>query len=53
MLQFGIIKVYKGFRIGLNIVLSICKEYNIKLDLDSQKGKGNIFTLTFPKVKQV
>ena len=40
-----------GFGIGLNIVLSICKEYNIKLDLDSQKGRGSTFTLTFPKVK--
>ena len=40
-----------GFGIGLNIVLSICKEYKIKLDLDSQKGKGSTFILTFPKVK--
>ncbi len=40
-----------GFGIGLNIVLSICKEYKIKLDLDSEKGKGSTFILTFPKVK--
>ncbi|MEA3433853.1 MAG: HAMP domain-containing sensor histidine kinase [Campylobacterota bacterium] len=40
-----------GFGIGLNIVLSICKEYKIKLDLYSQKGKGSTFILTFPKVK--
>jgi len=40
-----------GFGLGLNIVLSICKEYKIKLDLDSQKGKGSTFILTFPKVK--
>jgi len=40
-----------GFGIGLDIVLSICKEYKIKLDLDSQKGKGSTFILTFPKVK--
>lgn len=40
-----------GFGIGLNIVLSICKEYKIKLDLDSQKGKGSTFILTFPKMK--
>ncbi len=40
-----------GFGIGLNIVLSICKEYKIKLDLDSQKGKGSTFILTFPKVR--
>jgi len=38
-----------GFGIGLNIVLSICKEYKIKLDLNSQKGKGSTFILTFPK----
>ena len=37
-----------GFGIGLNIVLSICKAYNIKLELESQKGEGTIFTLTFP-----
>ncbi len=40
-----------GFGIGLNIVLSICKEYKIKLNLDSQKGKGSTFMLTFPKMK--
>lgn len=41
-----------GFGIGLNIVLSICKEHNIKLDLDSKKGKGSTFILTFPKVRK-
>jgi len=40
-----------GFGIGLNIVLAICKKYKIKLGLDSEKGKGNTFILTFPKVK--
>jgi two-component system OmpR family sensor kinase len=40
-----------GFGIGLNIVLSICKKYKIKLDLDSKKGEGSTFKLTFPKVK--
>ncbi|WP_373033271.1 sensor histidine kinase [Sulfurovum sp.] len=39
-----------GFGIGLNIVLSICKQYNIKLDLESEKGEGSTFILTFPKV---
>jgi two-component system OmpR family sensor kinase len=39
-----------GFGIGLNIVLSICKQYKIKLGLDSTKGEGSTFTLTFPKV---
>lgn len=40
-----------GFGIGLNIVLSICKKYKIKLGLDSRKGEGSTFKLTFPKVK--
>ena len=40
-----------GFGIGLNIVLSICKQYKIKIDLDSVKGEGSTFILTFPKPK--
>jgi len=40
-----------GFGIGLSIVLSICKKYKIKLGLDSKKGEGSTFKLTFPKVK--
>ena len=40
-----------GFGIGLNIVLSICKKYKIKLGLESKKGEGSTFILTFPKVK--
>jgi len=40
-----------GFGIGLNIVLSICKKYKIKLGLMSKKGEGSTFKLTFPKVK--
>ncbi len=40
-----------GFGIGLNIVLAICKKYKIKLGLESKKGKGSTFILTFPKVK--
>ncbi len=40
-----------GFGIGLSIVLSICKQYKIKLGLDSKKGEGSTFKLTFPKVK--
>jgi len=38
-----------GFGIGLNIVLSVCQQYKIKLDLESEKGKGSTFILTFPK----
>lgn len=37
-----------GFGIGLNIVLSICKQYKIKLELESEKGEGSTFILTFP-----
>jgi len=40
-----------GFGIGLNIVLAICKQYKIKLGLESKKGEGSIFILTFPKIK--
>ncbi len=40
-----------GFGIGLNIVLSICKKYKIKLDLESTKGEGSLFRLTFPTIK--
>jgi len=39
-----------GFGIGLNIVLSICKQYKIKLGLESEKGEGSTFILTFPKI---
>ncbi len=41
-----------GFGIGLNIVLSICREYRIKLDFYSKKGEGTTFILTFPKVRK-
>ena len=42
-----------GFGIGLNIVLSICKQYKIKIDLKSTKGEGSTFILTFPKMKGI
>jgi two-component system OmpR family sensor kinase len=41
-----------GFGIGLDIVLSICKKYHIKIGLESAKGKGSTFILTFPKLKK-
>ncbi len=41
-----------GFGIGLSIVLSICKTYKIKLGLESKKGEGSTFVLTFPVVKK-
>jgi len=37
-----------GFGIGLDIVLTVCKRYGIKIDLKSEKGKGSRFTLRFP-----
>ena len=40
-----------GFGIGLSIVLAICKQYKIKLGLESKKGEGSTFILTFPKIK--
>jgi two-component system OmpR family sensor kinase len=40
-----------GFGIGLSIVFSICRKYRIRLDLDSTKGEGSTFILTFPKFK--
>ncbi|MEA3418142.1 MAG: HAMP domain-containing sensor histidine kinase [Campylobacterota bacterium] len=53
--QKDIFKRYKranrergGFGIGLDIVLTICKRYGIKIDLESEKGKGSQFTLLFP-----
>jgi len=36
-----------GFGIGLDIVSSVCMQYNIKIDLKSKKGEGSIFKLTF------
>lgn len=39
-----------GFGIGLDIVMGICKTYNIKIELESTLGKGSTFTLRFPKM---
>ena len=36
-----------GFGIGLDIVYTICKQFNIKLDVKSEIGKGTVFTLDF------
>jgi len=53
--QEDIFKRYKrankergGFGIGLDIVLTICKRYGIKIALESEKGKGSKFILRFP-----
>jgi two-component system OmpR family sensor kinase len=36
-----------GFGIGLSIVYKICKNYNIKIDMKSEKNIGTEFNLTF------
>jgi two-component system OmpR family sensor kinase len=37
-----------GFGIGLDIVFSICKKYNIKILLESNVGVGSKFSFIFP-----
>lgn len=37
-----------GFGIGLDIVSTICKDYNISLDVKSKEKKGSSFILKFP-----
>ncbi|WP_458700038.1 sensor histidine kinase [Sulfurospirillum sp. 1307] len=37
-----------GFGIGLDIVKTVCKAYNIKIELKSELSKGTTFYLTFP-----
>ncbi len=55
--QQEILKRYKrgtdligGFGIGLDIVNSICKKYDIELSIDSKIGHGSSFILDFSKV---
>ena len=38
-----------GFGVGLNIVQSICKDYNIKLSLNSSPNMGSEFCLEFDR----
>ncbi len=38
-----------GFGLGLDIVKSICKEYNIKIKVESTPCKKTVFFLTFPR----
>ncbi|MBE0491293.1 MAG: HAMP domain-containing histidine kinase [Sulfurospirillum sp.] len=39
-----------GFGVGLDIVQSVCREYGIKIKLESSVGVGSTFNLTFAKV---
>jgi two-component system OmpR family sensor kinase len=39
-----------GFGIGLDIVMGICRSNNIKIQLNSELGKGSEFILIFPKI---
>jgi two-component system OmpR family sensor kinase len=40
-------EVVGGFGIGLHIVASICKKYNIKIEIDSKINEGTTFKLKF------
>ena len=40
-----------GFGIGLDIVKSVCDEYNIKIKIESVPNQKTVFFLTFPKTK--
>ena len=37
--------LHGGFGVGLDIVSQICKEYRIKIELDSEPSKGSEFKL--------
>ncbi len=41
----------RGLGIGLHIVKKLCEEMEIKIDVESEVGKGTIFTLDFSKRK--
>ncbi len=38
-----------GTGLGLSIVKHTCRNYHIKIDVQSTIGEGSVFTLTFPK----
>lgn len=42
--------LHGGFGVGLDIVNQICKEYNIKIMLDSEPSKGSEFKLVWSKI---
>jgi two-component system, OmpR family, sensor kinase len=37
-----------GFGVGLDIVYQICKEYHIRIELDSEPSRGSVFKLIWP-----
>lgn len=39
-----------GFGIGLDIVSSVCKDYNIEISLSSKENEGTTFLLNFNKI---
>jgi len=41
-----------GFGLGLDIVKSVCNEYNIKIKVESTPNEKTFFFLTFPKPKK-
>lgn len=43
--------LHGGFGVGLDIVNQICKEYHIKIVLDSEPSKGSEFKLMWPEKK--
>ncbi len=41
-----------GFGLGLDIVKSVCNEYNIKIKVESTPNEKTVFFLTFPRPKK-
>jgi two-component system OmpR family sensor kinase len=44
--------LHGGFGVGLDIVNQICKEYHIKIELDSEPSKGSEFRLIWADIKK-
>lgn len=45
----GYSRSFDGNGLGLALVKKYCELNNIEIDVQSEKGKGTLFTLTFPK----
>ena len=48
--QQGYTRKYEGNGLGLALVKQYCNVNGIRVDVESQKGKGSTFTVTFPKI---